>query len=124
MVTFDEAMDFLEAFIVKNDRISDEVKSELFEKKGMLAYDFMGELMGIVYTRMQDGVSNGEINSTNIEHLKIIHEKLDDSDIQRIKSSQNAIGKIEKLKEFLEENENSDEQEDIDAFYTFYNSFV
>lgn len=42
---FHESMDFLEAFIVKNERIPEEMKADLFERQEMLVYDFVGELM-------------------------------------------------------------------------------
>ena len=112
-IDFDEAMDFLESFIVKNERINDEVKTELFERKAMLAYDFIGELMGLVYNRIQDETSNTREDSTNVEHLKSIHERLDQNDFERIKSSKKAMNKINELKQFLENMNDSDEQEDI-----------
>jgi len=38
-------MDFLEAFIIKNERISDDLKVSLFDRQEMIVYDFVGELM-------------------------------------------------------------------------------
>jgi hypothetical protein len=40
-------MDFLENFVVKNDRIPEDMKIELLEKDSMLVYDFVGELMSL-----------------------------------------------------------------------------
>lgn len=91
-------MDFLESFIVKNDRIWEEVKAELFEGKEMLVYDFMGELMSL----------------ENLEHLKEVHGKMTQENFDRIKSSEKAMKKIEELKDYLEEMDDSDEREDIE----------
>lgn len=95
---FDEAMDFLEAFIVKNDRISDDIKAELFEESSMIVYDFMGELMSL----------------ENIAHLRELHSKLDENDFAKIKSSKKAMEKIKELREFVENMDNSEEQEEIE----------
>ena len=40
-------MDFLESFVVKNDRIPEDMKIDLFEKDNMLVYDFVGELLSL-----------------------------------------------------------------------------
>lgn len=42
---FHDAMDFLEAFIIKNERIPEELKVDIFEQQEMIVYDFVGELM-------------------------------------------------------------------------------
>lgn len=99
-------MDFLEAFVVKNDRISDEIKMELLSKRGMLSYDFMGELMSL----------------ENIDHLGQIHEKLSDADFERIKSSQKAMKKIIDLKQFVEQMEDSEEREEIQELLQEFDS--
>lgn len=42
---FHESMDFLEAFVIKNERIPEEMKTDLFDREEMMVYDFVGELM-------------------------------------------------------------------------------
>lgn len=95
---FDDAMDFLEAFIIKNERIPDDMKFDLFKQKGMLVYDFMGELLSL----------------ENTELIREIHEQLEAADFDRIKSGPKAMQKIEELKKYVEKMDNSEEQEEIE----------
>lgn len=102
---FDDAMDFLEAFIIKNERIPDDMKFDLFKQDGMLVYDFMGELLSL----------------ENLQLIKSIHEQLEPVDFDRIKSGPKAMQKIDKLKEYVEKMDNSEDQEEIeDLLEGFY----
>lgn len=95
---FEDAMDFLENFVVKNERIPDDMKTELLEKKSLLVYDFVGELMSL----------------ENIAILKEMHDRLEPEDFERIKSSTKAMEKIEELRAEVNKMSDSELQEDIE----------
>jgi hypothetical protein len=103
---FDEAMDFLEIFVIKNDRVADEVKTELFHKKKALnIYDFVGELMWL------------EDSETWLK----FYEKLSPEDLDRVKNNEKAMAKIKELKKYVD---NIEESEQRDNFLEILGEFV
>lgn len=118
-LSFEEAMNFLEAFIIKNEKIPDDTKVELFSQKELLVYDFMGEL-----TSLGSGTNNfNNDNSSNQErsgddkyfhpHIRHLYDKLTKADIERIKSSKVAMKKLEELRKTVDEMEDSAEQDEL-----------
>eukprot|EP00343_Euplotes_focardii_P004814 CAMPEP_0205809622 /NCGR_PEP_ID=MMETSP0205-20121125/13876_1 /ASSEMBLY_ACC=CAM_ASM_000278 /TAXON_ID=36767 /ORGANISM="Euplotes focardii, Strain TN1" /LENGTH=269 /DNA_ID=CAMNT_0053087085 /DNA_START=377 /DNA_END=1183 /DNA_ORIENTATION=+ len=98
---FHDSMDFLEPFIIKNERIPEEMKVDLFDRQNMIVYDFVGELMCL---------ENKEASVADNSKYK---EKLREEDYERIRSSEKAMAKISELKKYVSYIEDSDEQEEI-----------